>query len=153
LLLKKQEANMQTSSMPFRATYFGHVTPPEVVSESPLTVFVVTNATGDATPLGAYMAVYPHNINQETLEFMGQLTMTAADGDQVCIDLKGDLALTATEGEFDLVNMVGIIRGGTGRFVHATGTITGTGQASLNTLTVQATFEGSISAHQGGSDD
>src|SRR5262245_53615574 len=126
LIRKEQEANMPASSTPFRATYFGHVTPPEVVSESPLTVLVVTHATGDATHLGAYTAVYPHYINQETLEFMGKLTMTAADGDQVCIDLKGDLALTSTEGEFDLVNMVGILLGGTGRFEHAMGTITGT---------------------------
>jgi hypothetical protein len=123
--------------------YSGTLTPPEIVSSAPLTAFMLATASGHASHLGPITVAYPHYLNLEDGAFSGLETLTVVNGDRLTIDLKGQ-SIPVSPNEFDLT-LSGNITGGTGRYSAATGGLTGTGHASLNTLTVSVSLAGCVS--------
>jgi hypothetical protein len=130
----------------YGASYHGVLNVPQVVAAAPPTLFLFTNAQGEATRLGHYTSVYPHVVDLTTGQFSGLQTITVADGDQLYILLTGRAIPTAPE-EYRLV-MRGTVIGGTGQLANARGSIEGTGTASFITLIVEASFTGRISTQE-----
>ena len=74
--------------------------------------------------------------------FAGTATFTAANGDLLMIELGG--TGSPTSATTFAIELVGTIVGGTGRFEHAVGGVTGTGTVDLAALRVNATLDGTI---------
>jgi hypothetical protein len=127
---------------PITFNYNGVFDPPTVVSLQPLTMYLVSRVTGISSHMGYYSGIYPHDVNLENGLFSGTFTMTAANGDQLFVNL-GGTAVPTSAGDYN-IRFVGTITGGNGRFVGASGSVTGAGAASLATLTVHAQFSGAL---------
>jgi len=101
------------ASVPFKGTGNGAVTG---MAPGPLPgeVLLTAAATGHATHLGEYTRV--ENIDLYQGQFTGDVTFTAANGDQLTADFTGAFTSGSTaEGTYTFT-------GGTGRFTNATGT-------------------------------
>jgi hypothetical protein len=111
-------------------SYSGTFTPLQPDPAPPM--FATTDTlTGVGTQLGRFTGTYPHEVNFATLTFDGQATFTAANGDKLFMHLGGSGSpISATT--FNIA-LQGTITGGTGRFIGASGSVTGTGTVDLGT--------------------
>jgi hypothetical protein len=128
-------------SVPITLNYTGtfKVTPG---SPSPCDGVPITDTvTGTGSHLGQLTATYPHCVNFAANMFSGTATFTAANGDQLFVDLEGS-AEDPTCTTDCAVTFTGTITGGTGRFESASGSLTGTGTVDLD----PTTFTGTITA-------
>jgi hypothetical protein len=105
---------------------------------------VRSNGTGTATLIGAYSWHTQECFDNDTAEFSGTFTMTAANGDTIVGTLMGN-----GTGVLDDVTATyayrATITGGTGRFSNAAGAFSATGQVNLITALHSQTFSGTIS--------
>jgi hypothetical protein len=106
--------------VPFTGSWHGRTLSAVPVSEDPPIVLVVSGGTGQATQLGRYYMESPHFTVLSTLEVYGEQIFTAANGDQLFADIAGQFTPTP-EGSLE-ATLSGVITGGTGRFLGATGT-------------------------------
>ncbi len=123
------------------------------VSLTPPVAFVEDQIAGNGTHLGSFTGRYPHLVNLEALTFEGSpppgspppdpgASFTAPNGDILYIKLSGSGEPTGPT-TFN-VNYVGEINSGTGRFVGASGKVSGPGTVDLATRTVKARLVGTI---------
>lgn len=86
-------------------------------------------------------------LDLETFAYVGEATWTAANGDEVSLSFCGQFVPTSTPGLFDSVATFEV-KGGTGRFVGATGAATVGGQFDTVTQSAPAPlpFEGTLSS-------
>jgi hypothetical protein len=130
-------------SVPITFKYAGtfEVTPRD---PSPCEGVPITDTlTGTGSHLGRLTATYPHCVNFAANMFSGTATFTAANGDQLSVDLGGSAENPACTTNC-AVSFTGTITGGTGRFEGAEGTLAGTGTVDLNASTITATLTGTI---------
>jgi hypothetical protein len=100
-------------------------------------VVLTTVGTGNATHLGKYTRTKELHLNPATGSFVGTLTFTAANGDQVACTVSGQfVSATDAVGEY-------LIAGGTGRFKNATGSATFSASMTGAT-TFRVSFDGDI---------
>jgi hypothetical protein len=132
-------------TQPITLHFSGTFDPPTVISTDPLIAFTTDHLTGDGTPLGPFTAVFPHLVNFDTATFSGVAAFTAADGDQLVVQLGG--SASPTSAATYAVTYAGHVRGGTGRFDGAAGTLGGPGTVDLANLTVAATLDGTLMTH------
>jgi hypothetical protein len=104
---------------------------------------ITDTVTGTGSHLGQLTATYPHCVNFTANKFSGTATFTAANGDQLFVDLEGS-AEDPTCTTDCAVTFTGTITGGTGRFESASGSLTGTGTVDLNASTITAELQGTI---------
>jgi hypothetical protein len=97
--------------------------------------------TGTGSHLGQLTATYPHCVNFTANMFSGTATFTAANGDQLFVDLEGS-AEDPTCTTDCAVTFTGAIADGMGRLEGAEGTLTGIGTVDLD----PTTFTGTITA-------
>lgn len=104
----------------FRGTWSGQTVSVVPVPDAPNLVLVTASGPGQATHLGRFTMESPHFTNLEDLSVVGSQVFTAANGDTIEAMISGQFVPTA-EGNLE-ATLTGIITGGTGRFVGATGT-------------------------------
>ena len=100
-----------------------------------------------ATHLGKAQGPASAILDLTTLEYVGEATWVAANGDAIVITFVGQFVPTDTPGRFDNVETFEIV-GGTGRFEGATGACVAGGQFDFITQSVPAPipFKGTISS-------
>lgn len=98
---------------------------------------------GQGTLVGRFTTEGELLVNTDTFEFTGTNTLTAANGDQIFIEITGMLTPTANPGVF-VISVETEFVGGTGRFENATGGFTGEGRLRLGPggAFVGSTFNG-----------
>jgi hypothetical protein len=101
--------------------------------------------TGNATYLGRYTEHVTLQVNVTTRSSTGTATFTAANGDTLTASVVGQ-ATPTTPGMISVVEVY-TITGGTGRFVHTTGTFTLHSTANQATGVSSGTLSGSIVLH------
>jgi hypothetical protein len=126
--------------VPFRGEMSGRAT---ITPIAPPIVSVLLETSGHANQLGSFTLVAPHTVNQATLTATGNYTFTAADGSTLRATLSGTASLVAP-GQLAIAE-TGVITGGTGRFVGATGTFATHRTFFPGTGATYGTFEGWIS--------
>jgi hypothetical protein len=102
--------------------------------------------TGNATYLGKFTERVTAQVNVITMSGTGTATFTAANGDTLTASVVGQATLTSTPGVISIVEVY-TITGGTGRFVHTTGTFTLHSTANQATGVSSGTLSGSIVLH------
>ena len=101
------------ASVPFKGSGNGQITG---VQPGPTGVLMSGVATGQATHLGEYTRTENILLNPANGTFTGDVTFTAANGDQLTADISGAFTSAATaSGSYTFT-------GGTGRFANAAGT-------------------------------
>ena len=118
-VLVVERAGAAQHSVPFKGTLQGSFTATPVPPFPPQFVDVLLTATGNATQLGGFTAVFPHRVELSNRIGAGTYTFTAANGDTLVADVFGQ----ATEVAPNVLRVVemGTITGGTGRFADASG--------------------------------
>lgn len=114
LLGSSISASADAGARPFRATLAGEVTfVPSSACPAPF-MSTMTVGSGTATHLGSVTMTAAHCAG---FVFNGQMTLVAANGDKVFMTYDG------TSTDTPVVHITGgfQITGGTGRFIHATG--------------------------------
>lgn len=119
----------------------------EIVDATPVSAnevllgFVVHR--GQGTLVGRFTTEGELLVNTNTFEFTGTNTLTAANGDQIFIEITGMLTPTADPEAF-IISVETEFVGGTGRFENVTGGFTGEGSLHLGPggAFVGATFNG-----------
>jgi hypothetical protein len=101
--------------------------------------------TGTATYLGKYTEHVTLQVNVTTRTSTGAATFTAANGDTLTANVVGQ-ATPTIPGMISVVEVY-TITGGTGRFVHTTGTFTLHSTANQATGVSSGTLSGSIALH------
>ena len=102
-----------SASVPFKGRGNGEITG---VQPGPTGVAMSGVASGQATHLGEYTRAENILLNPADGTFTGNVTFTAANGDQLTADISGAFTSAATaSGNYTFT-------GGTGRFADATGT-------------------------------
>ena len=101
--------------------------------------------TGNATYLGRYTEHVTLQVNVTTRSSTGAATFTAANGDTLTASVVGQ-ATPTTPGMISVVEVY-TVTGGTGRFVHTTGTFTLHSTANQATGVSSGTLRGSIVLH------
>ena len=127
--------------VPFQGSYEGSFTFTPL--EPPLQL-VVAIGEGQATQLGHFSFVFPLIANTALRTGSGTYTFTAANGDTVVADVVTYSTLLPSG--LRLVEEIGIITGGTGRFAGATGSFTGERLLNRTTREVIGFFDGTISS-------
>ena len=127
--------------VPFNGSLAGTVT---VTPLDPPFASVFIEATGNATQLGRFTLLIPHQVNQALRVGEGTYVFTAANGDTVTADFTGQATLLAP-GVISTAE-TGIITGGTGRFAGAIGTFSAERTFFVATGTTTGSFEGTISS-------
>jgi hypothetical protein len=103
---------------------------------------ITDTLTGTGSHLGQLTATYPHCVDFAANRFSGTATFTAANGDQLFVNLEGS-AEDPTCTTDCAVSFTGSITDGTGRFEGAWGELQGTGTVDIIDPT---TFSGTITA-------
>lgn len=99
---------------------------------------------GQATQLGRFTSAGQLNVADD-LTFTGINTLTAANGDQIFLDItEGRLTPTATPGIF-VIELTTVFTGGTGRFNNVTGGFSGIGELNMDEGFFEGEGEGTIS--------
>lgn len=124
--------------VPFKGSLNGVVT----ITPAPPNLNVLIEASGNATHLGNFTLVVPHEVNPATQTGSGSYEFTAANGDMLFADFHGNA--TAIPGGLHLVETASIT-GGTGRFAGASGSFTCERTFDFATRTTTGVFEGIIS--------
>ena len=132
-----------THPVPFQGALIGSYT---VTPASPPFLDVLLTATGSATQLGRFTAVFPSRVDLSTVPTTaaGTYTFTAANGDTFWADSIGQAMRVAP----NLLHIVdnAMIRGGTGRFAGVRGEFVIERLANQLTLTTIGAFRGTISS-------
>jgi hypothetical protein len=119
-----------------------------VVTHQPIdevTDYVVVEATGNATQLGAFSLSVPHYVNLPTRTATGYFVFTAANGDTLTAKFTGKAMPTATPGVIYIVETATIVPDrSTGRFAGATGSFVAERLYDRIADTTIGTFEGTI---------
>jgi hypothetical protein len=129
------------AQVPFKGSLAGTVI---VTPLDPPFASVVIEATGNATHLGRFALVIPHQVNQALRVGEGTYVFTAANGDTVTADFTGQATLLAPGVLSTAEN--GTITGGTGRFAGATGSFTAERTFFVATGVTTGSFTGTISS-------
>jgi hypothetical protein len=127
--------------VPFKGSLEGTVT---VTPLDPPIAFVVIEATGSASHLGAFTLEFAHLVNQATRTAAGTYVITAANGDTVTADATGQATLVAP-GVLTVAETA-TITGGTGRFAGASGSFTVERTFFVATGVTTGSFTGTISS-------
>lgn len=98
---------------------------------------------GQGTHVGRFTTLGELLVDTDTLEFTGTNTLTAANGDQIFIEITGGLTPT-DDPEVFIISVETEFVGGTGRFREATGGFAGEGNLTLGPggAFVGSTFNG-----------
>ena len=133
------EAN---GALPFHGSL--DATDTDTVSFPFLTVHLT--GTGNATHLGHYTATFDFRVDLRPppSPAVGTFTLTAANGDSLFGDLLGRASIA--DGVARVVETA-TITGGTGRFVHATGTFTTARTVVQATGVSSGSFDGTLELH------
>jgi hypothetical protein len=132
------DARTKAITLPYSGTFAA----PTVISTQPLIAFTTDHLVVKESSLGPFTGVYPHYVNFDAGTFSGVAVFTAASGDRLVMHLGG--SGTPTSPTTFAVTLAGRILGGSGRFDHASGALTGSGTVDLAGLTVAATLAGTI---------
>lgn len=127
--------------VPFQGSYEGTFT---FTPLEPPFQLVVAIGEGEATQLGHFSFVFPLIANTALRTGSGTYTFTAANGDTVVADVVTYSTLLPSG--LRLVEEIGIITGGTGRFAGASGSFTGERLLNRATGEVVGFFDGTISS-------
>jgi hypothetical protein len=107
--------------------------------------FVVEGSgVGNATKLGRYSVTFHEQVDLSAGTATGTYDFVAANGDILAASFVGHGTPTP-DPSLLLLDQVGTITGGTGRFAGATGTFTLEGVVNLITLNFIGSFDGTIS--------
>jgi hypothetical protein len=128
-----------SEEVPFKGRLDGTVT----VTPTPPLVNVLIEASGNATHLGNFTVVVPHQVNPVTRTGTGTYQFDAANGDTLFADFTGNATLIAP-GVLDIIETA-TITGGTGRFANASGSFTCERIFNMAAGTTTGSFEGTIS--------
>lgn len=96
---------------------------------------------GQGTHVGRFTSEGMLLVEPTSLEFVGTNTITAANGDEIDIEILGALTPTTEVDEF-IITVETTFVGGTGRFVNATGGFSGEGTLLMAPGFVGSTFTG-----------
>lgn len=109
-------------------------------------LFITTIGSGHSTHLGKFTLLSPHIAGLVDFLVLGDLILTAANGDELRATLDGNLQPFVDEtGHLYLVGDVpGTITGGTGRFANATGNFTFSVVFDTATLSSTAEINGAV---------
>jgi hypothetical protein len=129
------------AQVPFKGSLAGTVI---VTPLDPPFASVVIEATGNATHLGRFALVIPHQVNQALRVGEGTYVFTAANGDTVTATFSGQGTVLAP-GILSSTD-VAVIIGGTGRFAGASGTFTAERIFHVATGAITGTFKGTITS-------
>jgi hypothetical protein len=102
---------------PFRGVWSGQTV--SAIPGGDNVVLVTSRGTGQATHLGRFSMESPHLTNLLTLEVVGEQIFTGANGDSISALISGQFVETSV-GTLEAI-LSGVITGGTGRFVGASG--------------------------------
>ena len=127
--------------VPFKGSLTGTVT---VTPLTPPFASVLIEATGDATHLGRFTLLIPHQVNQAIRVGTGTYAFTAANGDTLTAEFTGQATLLAP-GVLS-TSETGVVTGGTGRFAGATGSFVAERMFFVATGVTTGSFEGTISS-------
>ena len=131
--------------VPFKGSLEGTYTAVPADPSNPLILNVQLDAAGEASQLGAFTYDFPHVVDRTAIPSTGTgiSTFTTANGDQVFAKISGEATLIVP----GLLHGVekGIITGGTGRFVNASGSFTIERLIDQAGGTTIGSFEGTIS--------
>jgi hypothetical protein len=130
--------------VPFHGTLDGVVT---VTPEPPPSTlfFVLVEAEGHASHLGAFTVSIPHLVNRADRTAEGSYVFVAANGDELYADFEGQSTPTGTPGVISIEEHA-TITGGTGRFAHASGSFVCERLYDSIAGTTTGFFEGTISS-------
>jgi hypothetical protein len=132
-------------AVPFQGSVQGEADPP-VFEPPPSTYFSAhLAAQGEATHLGRFTMDFSHRVNLVTLVGVGKATFTAANGDTLLTDVEGVATPAGTPTSFTVVE-THEVTGGTGRFAHASGTLTVTRAVDFANPSTSGRIEGWITA-------
>lgn len=123
---------MQNRTVPFSAVLTGETSFNTNPRGCAIGFTTITDARGTASHLGVTTMHSEHCVN-EANEFTGSMVLTAANGDEVHATYSGKATAPAQIGDEIHVTGTAVFAGGTGRFVHASGT---------GDVTATLTFEG-----------
>jgi hypothetical protein len=114
----------------------------------PSTVSIVLVGKGNATHLGRFTLVNPHDVDISTMTACGPEVLTAANGDSVTADGCGTGTVVSGSPPFAALSIVEDyeITGGTGRFVGATGSYHVARTLDQATGATTGSFEGTITS-------
>ena len=133
----------ELKTVPFKADFT--VTQEVIQAPAPGTPLIFfSHGTGKASHMGktTYEANGTVDIFAKPVSAVDTTTLTAANGDQIFMNSIG-IANPPDANGVTRVTITSTITGGTGRFAHASGTLTGTIIGSSPTFTIH--FEGRIS--------
>lgn len=134
--------NKNEQTVPFKGEYIDAF---EVLHAPPMFVQKVTG-TGYATHLGNSTFVAITHVDRSTrppFAVSGTRTFTAANGDQLFTTFTG-LSIPVAPGT-NKTELVDVVVGGTGRFLHASGSFNAHALADQSTSIFTASFDGHIS--------
>jgi hypothetical protein len=134
---------MAAHLVPFKGRLEGVVVATPV--NPPFIVDVLVSATGNATHLGRFTLVIPHQVNRANGTAIGTFQFTAANGDTLSSDFTGQSMPTRTPGVLYIVETA-TITGGTGRFAGSTGNFTCERLFDTVNLITAGSFDGKISS-------
>jgi hypothetical protein len=132
--------------VPFKGRLRGVVT---VTPLDPPFVFVLVEATGNATQLGRFTLAIPHVVNRANATGIGFYQFTAANGDTLSAHFTGQATPSPIPGVLYIVETA-TITGGTGRFAGATGSFISERLFDPVAGTTIGSFEGTISSRGAG---
>jgi len=128
--------------VPFRGIVEGSFTS-TLIPGTP-NALVVAIGTGQATLLGQFSFDFPLTVNLATQTGSGTYTLTAANGDTVVAEVIAKSSVLPNG--LRLVEEIGTITGGTGRFANASGGFIGERTLDRATGDVIGFFDGTISS-------
>jgi hypothetical protein len=142
LVLIQAASLAAASTVPFRGNWSGSTV--SAIPQSENVVLVVSSGIGNLAHLGKFEMTSPHLTYLDTFRIEGTQIFTAANGDKIYATIEGQLAPNpdgTLGGAID-----GVITGGTGRFVEASGAYTFniTATPAAFGFDSVATFEGTI---------
>jgi hypothetical protein len=106
-----------SEQIPFRGVWSGYTVSAVPVDEN--VVLVTSRGTGQSTHLGRFTMESPHFTYLDTLEVEGEQIFTGANGDTITARISGQFVETSA-GTLEAI-LSGVITGGTGRFLGASG--------------------------------
>lgn len=126
-----------------RVPFKGTLESTEIYGNSPRTLSVSANGSGNATQIGQFTIRYQSEVNLLDLSSIETALLMGTNGDSLQARGTGQVNGDRTPGMFNLVEIY-TITGGTGRFAGASGTLTLNRLISITTGATSSTFEGYI---------
>jgi hypothetical protein len=120
LLASSATASARARARPFHGTLYGTVAFVPSDNPNPPYMDTISNATGTLSHMGLTTLYARH---PSAMDFAGDQTLTAANGDTILVHYYGGGDMPSTPGVWYDLWTVATITGGTGRFAHVTGDI------------------------------